>query len=544
VRDVADSGGQSPEYLLDAINCDFRDTERGAAVFCRVGFDRATSSALDGGVSDIVSAIHTIIGTDGTQRTFAFVGDKVFRESGATSWTDVTPVGVTISTAVPKYVITYNDELIVTDGVNEPWRGTNLGSTPITGTEIEINTAGSAWAARGKPTVYGGKLFFLVASIGATNYDIRMVWSEELTAATGYLQDGYTNSWDLVQTGSERIVQIIGTNVALYYFRQDSIGAISGAVNATFTTTSTHDAVSQEIGSYYNAAPMVARGYVWFISRFGYPARFAIGSSNVESLWRQLRSRIDRVRKAAHALVTIVVPSMAYDQQADKVVMASLRDLSSSGVETAYARSLLIFNGETGSYEGRWCIELATKPAVVNDNSLSAVKVFCVAAVRDRVTGEPTIYVGGRRSDDTEGHIWRRKVGEFQVGDNSAACHQSIVTMLTPDEQNVEVYVDEVALDCVPGTTAVSFDYYTSHTPASTVNTVTMAGTGADDQWVVGGSDQAFDHGIQRAMLGPAAYGRWFRGVFYKDVAAGNTQSAFERASYKVRTTKAGPLSP
>jgi hypothetical protein len=543
VRDVADAGMQSPEYLMDCINGEFQDPQNGGAVYARGGYDRATSSALDGGSSDYVAALHTIVTSDGTQRTFAFVGTKVYRESGDTSWTDVTPVGVTIASTGVKYVISYNDELIVSDDTNEPWRGTNLGSTPITGTEIEVNTAGSAWAARGKPTVYGGKLFFIAALIGSTNYNSRLVWSEELSASTGYLQDGYTNSWDLVQTGSDRISQILGTNAALYYWRGSSIGAIEGAVNATFQTTSTHDAVSQEIGTLANCAPLLAQGSVWFLDRRGLPMRFAVGGSSIDPLWEQLRGRVDRVRKV-QASLAITSPHIAYDQQRRKVLMASVRDVGTDTYSSLAAKSPLVFDGATGNYEGRTCIELASQPgSASSETTLAAVAVTCIAGCLDRTTGEPCIYIGGIRDDETQGHIWHQVLLAGAVGDNAAAMHFSIVTHLVPDEQNVEAIVDEVTIETTPDTTAVSLDYYT---PRSSSTGITMGATAADDVYVAGvGGVNAFNHGIARAMPDTTkAYGRWFRVVFHKNVAAGATTHAFERASFRFRLTKAGPLSP
>ncbi len=80
------------------------------------------------------------VDSSGVIRSFSFVGGKVYRWNrtiASSSWTDVTPTGVTITTgAVPIFATPFGDALLINDQVNTPWAMTSLGSTPCIGATV------------------------------------------------------------------------------------------------------------------------------------------------------------------------------------------------------------------------------------------------------------------------------------------------------------------------------------------------------------------------------------------------------------------------
>jgi hypothetical protein len=168
-----------------------------------------------------------------------------------------TSAGVTASDST--HWVQYLDDIVFVqdDGVPWTWDGTT-GAGSLT----NLTNAGNV-AAYTAPAVYYGKLFFIKSS------DRRViVWSEENDAATGYEAGDYNNAWTLSQTNSHPLLWILGANNGLYYWRDDSIGMIQGAVTPDFSTTGTHDGVSTSTGIYaptdtFNGA-VFAGGSIWF----------------------------------------------------------------------------------------------------------------------------------------------------------------------------------------------------------------------------------------------------------------------------------------
>lgn len=138
------------------------------------------------------------------------------------------------------------------------WSGAN-GAASLT----KLLNAGLCY---GRPTVRSAKLFF----IRFTERDT-IVWSEENDATTGYDAGGFSNIWVLAQTGTAPLFALQGTNDGLYYFRARSTGVIRGEVNTDFVTASTHDAVSQTIGTTTPEGVTYANGAIWFTDQNGAP---------------------------------------------------------------------------------------------------------------------------------------------------------------------------------------------------------------------------------------------------------------------------------
>lgn len=180
--------------------------------------------------------------------------------------------GITISSLVQRYyACNYRGKLVVVGpSVAFTWDGT------VNGGLVKLTAAGTSFF--GRPWVYAAKLWFI------TGDQKTVIWSEENDETSGYA--GIQNAWDLNQTSTGKIVAGVGTNEALYYFRQDSVGAIYGGSSAEFQTTSTNDAVSATEGSDAPEGSIEAGDALWFVDGQGRPACIVKGSRGIIPLWR------------------------------------------------------------------------------------------------------------------------------------------------------------------------------------------------------------------------------------------------------------------
>jgi hypothetical protein len=216
----------------------------------------------------------------------SIVDGEIYTLSG-TTWTrqvttaNLTTGSITLSATARVHCVSFNNTYVVNDGVNQPftWDGTSGAS----GLTLLSNAPTKCY---GKPTVYFGKLFF-IKDVAASSADrSKIVWSEEYAANTGYEASNYTNVWTLEQSGSGALYAIRGTNSGLYYFRQDAIGVITGAVGPAFQTSGVHDDVSALVGT---TCPDVLwyDKYLYFFDQRGRPLRLPEGGV-VEDLYREL----------------------------------------------------------------------------------------------------------------------------------------------------------------------------------------------------------------------------------------------------------------
>ncbi len=127
------------DLLYDAVNVYFPDCIAGSGAYARPGCSRPTSVSSGGNAGQ---GVHRHTALDGTNYNFLFVNGKVWRWSTdlTSAPTDVTPTNVTIGTGKFVYAVSLNDALVFNDGVNKPWVGSSLGSTPIVATIIEQQT--------------------------------------------------------------------------------------------------------------------------------------------------------------------------------------------------------------------------------------------------------------------------------------------------------------------------------------------------------------------------------------------------------------------
>lgn len=145
VRDTNDPLDDNPEQLVDALNLYITGPQGKSGIYARPGFVLGNAGVeLQHSGSQNCWAYTSL---SGTLYNFFVSGAKIYRAaSDFSSFTDVTPTNVTINAGTlggckRAFLCTFADSLIFTDGVNKPWVGTNLGSTPITATNIEYLTA-------------------------------------------------------------------------------------------------------------------------------------------------------------------------------------------------------------------------------------------------------------------------------------------------------------------------------------------------------------------------------------------------------------------
>lgn len=129
---------QGPEVLSGAVNMYGADSMGGGGFYMRPGTTRPASTT---GTAPTAKGGHMHVAADGTVYNFWFINEKVYRWSAmGASLTDVTPTGVTISTAGEKYAVSLAGVMVVTDALGKSWTASSLGSTPIVGTYIEQQT--------------------------------------------------------------------------------------------------------------------------------------------------------------------------------------------------------------------------------------------------------------------------------------------------------------------------------------------------------------------------------------------------------------------
>lgn len=395
VRDTVDPFDDNDDLLVDATNIYIPDPQGGSAVYARPGFalGNARNPVFTSGSPFRGQAVYTHIAVDGTTFNFIVYGGHLFRVNATlTTFTDVTPVGATISAAITARVkfVSLGDDLIVSDGVNRPWIATNLAATPITGTNINYDGAAVAWAAQ-DITVWGGAIVVALKSVAGVARQSDIAWSEPGTPAIGWQQTDFDNNWTLEQTGSSPIYAVVGTNVALYYFRSHAIGAIAGAIGPNLQTTSTHDAVSFNVGTEGPQSIQTFGNTIYFCDNLGRPWSMPLGGIPV-AIWLNMRAIVD-AQTTGFPLTTAITITTVFEPVLNLYLAAIW---SPEPARQASPIEMYAFDARTGAYVGRWFIggdEFGV--------SLDCVGVFLGTA------GETTLVVlGSAAAGGTTGYVW------------------------------------------------------------------------------------------------------------------------------------------
>jgi len=248
MHDSEDPQTADPLYAQLLQNCYPIGAEFGARVVGRPGFSQTGQklgtvtgafgsgfdSAFGGKSGTRVQGIYQYTQLDGTEYTIVIAGGEFYTYNWSTGvFTADTPSSASISSTNTCYFVTINDKVVISDGTNTPW--TWDGTTDVVLSNCPV--------LYGQPTIYYAKLFGIKNTERST-----IVWSEEADPTTGYEAGGYNNAWTLGQTDQEPLYAIRGSNEALFYWRERSIGSIRGAVDADFVNSGTREGVSATIG--------------------------------------------------------------------------------------------------------------------------------------------------------------------------------------------------------------------------------------------------------------------------------------------------------
>lgn len=372
------------DYAQDAANVYFRDPTLLSGAQYRPGF--ATVRPSTGNVA-LWQGLHEITLANGTIVNLVVQAGKIYRLSGAGSFStaiDVTPVTPVIDTSAKVGLATLGDSIVVTDSINTPWVGTNLTSTPITGTVIPINSAGDAWSAFGPPTVYQGSVVFITNTTPAGS-DAQprrsIVYCEPELPLIGYTQSGFSDFANLIEEDGNLLYAILGTNVGLYYWRLESIGFLSGPL-FSFTTTPTADAVSMSVGTTAPFSVQIFGQNIFFADAFARAWMLPLRGSP-QPIWKQMASLIPQ-QLAMVGLPSIltnaygaIVPDLnLYALAAYEVQVAE----SGGGSASAPPNTLFWFDGLTGNYCGRLNVGVG---GLDSSNAPISMNVDVIGQLRD-----------------------------------------------------------------------------------------------------------------------------------------------------------------
>lgn len=243
-------------------------------------------------------------------------------------------------------------------------------------------------------TVYYAKLFGIKHTEPTT-----IVWSEEADPTIGYEAGGYSNAWTLAQTGSEPLYAVAGANEALYYWRQNSIGAIRGEVLTNFESTGTREGVSPSVGSIYPDSVVAVGQAFWFLDRLKRPYKLTFGGE-LTPLWADCEQE---------------VLALAADYAPKGLMHPSLPLVLFAVTRSAHYDRFLVFHAETGAYFGTWSLSRGALSTITSgDNRLNFGAVGVIRAMDGSgsgTVGDPrlALWVGeGVTADATTAYVYQQ----------------------------------------------------------------------------------------------------------------------------------------
>jgi hypothetical protein len=356
VRDVEDPYSVPPNYLQRARNMYLPDPGSGSGVYQRPGFGLPNEEAplADTDTGRIGQGIIIATVEDGTQLNFCVCGGRLFRVSpDFLMREDVTPDDMPIDLGGRVHLTPFSNRLLVNDDLNTPWVASDLQSTPVTGTIITYSTEGVPWRAYGPAGVYDDAAVWVVRYRDTESRTARIGWSETDDPLAGYFQTDFDNEWDVIQNDTDTIWAVHGTNLALDYFREGSIGYLSGTIGNDFRTTATKDAIDSGVGSRAPATIKAFGNYVYFADTKGRVHRYQQGGG-LETLWKQHRRVVNLsptgfVDNIARMSCAALVPEL-------DLYLVAIWSPDPTQSLPQFPTVLYAFHAETGRYAGDWTI--------------------------------------------------------------------------------------------------------------------------------------------------------------------------------------------
>lgn len=501
VDSTTDPFDDKPEFLIDAVNMYIPDAEGGSGIYARPGEVLVNGSNQLGGANHMGQSVYheTFAGVD---YNWECVSGKLYRvSSDQTTYTDVTPVGITIdgSLSTRVFMLEFAGFLIVSDGVNRPWIGSNLGNTPITGASIQYDTGNSAWCAQ-HMTIYSGALLFVIKTIAGVWHQTRIAWSAPFDPTQGYfnvvagIAVDYT--WDVVQTGSAPIYGVQGTNIALIYWRDYSIGALSGAIGPDFKNSSTHDAIDFKVGTRSPATIALFGNTIFFTDTEGRPQMLPLGNRLVP-IWMKMRNIVETSRTDVPQATQMTACGTIYSPL-NLYLVAIWSVLPTIGLAP---NTLYAFDALTGVYVGRWIIG-------------PGVNIEAIGVLKDQ-NGEPSLTVIGTKvsaiSNGFGGYVWRLANAQENIWtDNGQVPTILAQTSRLGFEADTIRYADK-ATAIVGSVSPVAISLLSASTLSQSFVTDTLT-TEAGDTLTTEAGDTLMAEGIQQATATP--YGASLDGTY------------------------------
>lgn len=412
VIDATDPGEHAPDVLFDAVNMLVPNPGRGSAVVARHGFG-AIGAQLGTAGQRTGQTVYQHRRLDGTLDRFVVCGGVLYRWDGLSTFTTITPSGVTIDPASPVFCATFADQLIVTDGVNPPWRYDPATTTAVL---LDYDGLGTSWAAVGPPVVYAGKLFFIIDAVGQSELMTEagdglttesgesihsellsglqntITWSEEATPQTGYQQPNFDNAWELTQTSSEALTCLVAEEGALFYFRRFSIGVITGAMNSDFRNATSRDTISSTVGTSSAASVRSFNRVVTFADVDGRPWRLVVGGGQPEPLHLPVRRVVESQLGTSGNRATIEAGARSAVHEGLNLVLFRLWD----------SDALYVFDAASGAYLGTWSLGAGVHIDALGPLSDSATRAVCTVLATS----------GATDTADAHGYLWRQKFAD------------------------------------------------------------------------------------------------------------------------------------
>lgn len=391
------------QYILTGKNGYFRDAE--SSWLARPGFTNTNPSAQIGTGQRTQGTTAYVDPTTNTVYRFFAVNGKLYRSDATfTTFTDVSPVGISIDNGATTRVsfVGVGAALVVTDGVNKPWIMSAYASTPVTGTYINYDGAGGAWSTWGEPTIYQDCVMFITKTVPAGKNAVprvSFVWSEPNQPGVGYEQTGYANYWNMIQTATDPLYVIWGTNDGLFAFRQNAIEVAAGTPSINFSSTATRSARGDAVGSVSPWAVAQYKDIIYFLDARGRPWRMST-SGNPEPIWEQLTGLTSGQSAAAidptimsYLPVGCIVPEL-------NQYLVGIWSSNAGTSPTPSPSFAQVFDAATGSYGGQWQVSGGVNGGIGLD----------VLDVQIDATGTRVLCAGGGPQGSTGlasgGYVW------------------------------------------------------------------------------------------------------------------------------------------
>jgi len=443
------------------------------------------SSALGAAGVRTCQVLKTWTRATGTRLTTAIVGGKIYSyDWGTSAWTELVTAAnlasksITLSSSARVALVPFADGVVVSDGVNTPfwWDG----SSGATGLSKMTN----APVFYGPPTVYYSRLVGIKATDRAT-----MVWSEPGQPNTGYEAGGYNDAWDNPGSYADPLVVLIGTNEALYVFRERVAVAVTGAVTSDWATAGTRANLSESVGTLSPWAAMAVSQGVLVVDADAQPWLFRYGQPEPSPLWTNCRQTVRGTPRAALGNLQTV---------ADDCTNSLL--IGYAEVGQTDPTLWLCFNQDDLRFVGVWSWGAAAQCAgpVID---ASGIARWAHAGVDDG-----RIYVHG----DLEVGPWN----DTLAAGTRYIAHALVSSPLGYDLDR-ELVIDQIEA-AVTGSnvTQVSVSYETPRGQGSTLNVSFSAATGFS--WDVDSWDAGDWAGVTRdasLRVGIRGRGRWIRAI-------------------------------